>query len=474
MTFEPRLTRLLPLLLALGLGASCSKEQFAGSPKGDSFTADTVKVYQNQTCAGHTLVKPPVDILYLVDNSLSAQYLGSAVKSQIQNTIQSISGEFDYHVLVAPLMPLSGENLSFYPVLTNNAGALGGGVNVVSMENLTFFATPTGINSEAGFDRSVQLIQANRTNGVFRDGAHTLVVLVSNGDDTSTKSCFNGQCFSLNQTQFDARLAAFASLKSDLNALQFRFFSVVAHTQGCQSGYLQGASYRQMSGAVYTNLAPDATDQDSRQYPDSYDLCNNAYVSMYQGVNKSIRQLVEAHTYNYWPITSNTGASINENDIQVFKVLANGSQQAVPESITNGFEYVGPLTGQNTRVLPTPGEPKSGLFLRLHGSGQVTYPECLVVRTSSPIEYYGYVVAPSEPKPETIVVRVRGEDVPQGGPNGWSYEGYRENQNIKVDSSGNPASGAPLNKTGYFVKLHGSSIYASGDTVEIFYTPKPL
>lgn len=450
------------VLFALVLFAwGCSKEEFAGTPKTEKYTANSVEVFQNLTCANHTLVKPPVDILYVVDNSMSQGYLSSTVKDQIRLTVQTVSQEFDYHIMVAPLLP-DGQSDTFRPVITNNASALPGSVNVVSLEGLSFFSTPAGVNNEPGFDRAADLIDANRSNGIFRNGAHTIIVMVSNGDDTDTKSCFNGQCFP-NNAAYDAAFNRFISLSSTLSAQQLRFFSLVAHQNGCQSGYAFGDMYRKMSGRIYAQMG--ASDQAGRTYPDSYDLCGTSF-GLYSGVNNSIRQEVQGHTYNRWLVSS----SVNNNVIEsVVKISPNGTATTVPMDALNGYTCCTSGT-QPTRILPTVGETKSGTFIELHGSGYVTYPECLVVKSRTPTEYYGYAVIPSQPRVETVVVRIRGQNIPQSTTNGWSYSGYLENQNIKIDQNGNPATPA-LNRTGYFLKLNGSAIYASGDTVEVYYTP---
>jgi hypothetical protein len=178
------------------------------------------------------------------------------------------------------------------------------------------------------------------------------------------------------------------------------------------------------------------------------------------------------HTYNKWQVSSSTAPeAIDPVDIQVTKLTPSGA--ATTLTMNQDFTCCSTGTNVNTRIAPTPGEPKTGTFIDLTFAGRVSYPDCLVVRTRTPTEYYGFAVAPTKPRPETIVVRIRGANVPQSSTNGWSYEGYRENQNIKVDVNGNPAAPA-LNRTGYFIKLNGSAKYASGDTIELFYTPAPL
>ena len=470
---------MLPLLLLMALLGACSKEEFAGSPSSDSFTANPVQVFQNQTCANSTLVKPPVDVLYLVDNSPSAAFLTSTVKSQLRSTIQSISSEFDYHVLVAPLIPgtsMYGETA--LPVLANGGASLSMGT-MVSFESLnveSFFSGTAGGSNEAGFNRVKTLINNYRagSNPVFRQNAHTLVVLVSNGED-STVYDNSGNGFKLyNETKHNQQFTDLVNLGySTLMAKQFRFFSVAAHSV-CQSGYKEARGYKSMSAKLYNEARGRGitADQNSRTTPDSYDLCTNDFTNMYTGVNNSIRQEVIDHRYNFWPVTNSTDTNINQNDIQVFKISANGNTVSIPNAAMNGWQLVpGGVQTRNTRYFPAPaGEPATGILISLQGSAEVIYPECMVIRTSTPIEEYQYVVLPTQPIESTIIIRVRGQQISQGQPNGWTYEGFRTNQDIKTPGTSN----VPTLKTGYFIKLNGTSKYVSGDTIESYYAPAPI
>ncbi|MFP5457609.1 MAG: hypothetical protein ACLGG7_02650 [Bacteriovoracia bacterium] len=467
----------LALLLALSALWGCSKEEFASTPKTVPFVADQVNFFQNLSCSNHTLIKPPVDILYIVDNSLSAGKLTDQVRTQITKTVQSISQEFDYRIMIAPLLP-DGESDTNRPVITNNASSFTHSriVNLELQSNY-FFQRPTGSGFEPGFSRSAALIRQNRN--VFRSDAHTIIVLVSNGDDTETQKCFTttaGSNCSTDQAKMDAAIQNFRNLKAELNVQQLRFFSLVAHTDACQPGYLNATRYKFMSQRMYTdpnNHRSPATslpaDQNNRSTPDSYDLCSNEY-AIYQGVNQSIRQLVLPHEYSKWQISESTSPdAIDRTDLKVDRLDENGV--ATPLVLNQDYTCCSTGTNVNTRVLPSAGEPKTGTFIDL--TTPLKYPACLLVKTRTPTEYYSYVVAPTKPRPETTVVRVRGSNIPQSETNGWSYDGYRENQNIKVRPDGTPGTPA-LNRTGYFIRLNGTARYASGETVELFYTPAPL
>lgn len=451
-----------PLVLVLSFG--CSKEEFTSAPRTESIIANPVEVFQNLTCANSSTIKPPVDILYVVDNSLSSGYINATVKDQIRQTIQSISQEFDYRVMVAPLLP-DGQSDTFRPVITNNAASLSGSINVVSLEGLPFFAQPLGGNHEEGFKRTHDLISINRSNGIFRNQAHTLIVLVSNGDDKETESCGGGgYCFT-DPVKMNTAVQRYTNLRVSLQAKQLRLFTLVAHSS-CQSGWTIGQRYKTISQRVANESNSPAISS-----TDSYDLCANNY-SIYAGVNSSIREIVVPHTYNRWQISSSTTSNLIVQ--RVDKLSATGQSTFIDPS-----QYTCCSSGTlPTRILPTVGENQTGTFIDLSPSAHVTYPDCLVVKTNTPTEYYGYAVLPTQPRPETIVVRVRGSNVPQSSTNGWEYEGYRVSQNIKVNADGTANNTNPINRTGYFIKLNGAhpngAIYASGETLEVFYTPAPI
>ncbi len=452
---KDRFMKTLILALALLLVGACSKEEFVGSPRSESFVANPIEVFQNLTCANSSTVKPPVDILYVVDNSMSSTYIGPIVKEQIRQTVQNISQEFDYRVVVAPLFANGSD--SYLPVITNNASGITH-LNIVNLEYSNFFTAPSGSNAEKGFERARTLISNNRSNGMFRNGAHTLIVMASNGDDTDSLYCFNGQCFPDTNQNMQQQVDAFNTLKSSLSAQQLRFFSLVPFS-GCQSGWVRGDRYIEMSKRLSATQANGA---------DAYNLCSSNY-NLYTGVNQTIRQQIVPHVYNRWLVTANNTPVVLES---VHRLNSSGQATLLSPSLYSFSDTY--VSNQNTRIQPTVGEPQSGKFITLQPSAYLTYPDCLVVKTTTPTEYYGYAVVPTAPRPETLVVRVRGSNVNQSTTNGWEYLGYRENQNIKVNANGTANNTNPLNRTGYFIKLNGSAIYSSGETIEVFYTPAPI
>jgi hypothetical protein len=473
------------LITALAL-TSCGKESFTSIPRSETSTVNQVQTFEQLTCSNHTLVKPPVDILFVVDNSSSSSYLTQDLKNQIAQTINSISQEFDYHALVAPLIATPGEaNLTSFQLMVSSMNGLTNPttLNIIPSSSVNFFATVTGNNQEHGFKRVKDIINANRTNGIFRTSSYTLVVMISNGDDTEVTQSIGGyqvadpikmQSYKTLFEQYTKRYAdtqSAATSSSLLKSLQFRFLSVIPHTQ-CLEGSKANQFYKEMSNHLYNYSL--ANDQNGRSTPDSYDMCSGAYSSLFSSVNASIQQFIVAHKYDHWLITNNSSALIDVNNIQVSKISPTGSVSQLSSSTTNGFQYIGSQTNKNTRYEPTPGEPATGLMIRLYGNARVQYPECVVIKTSTPIEYFGYIVIAQQPIESSIVVRVRGQVISQGGANGWEYVGFREMSNIKVPGPNGELDTPEVKKTGYFIKLNGTSKYASGDTVEIYFQGAPL
>jgi hypothetical protein len=102
----------------------------------------------------------------------------------------------------------------------------------------------------------------------------------------------------------------------------------------------------------------------------------------------------------------------------------------------------------------------------------LVYPDCVIIKSKTRVEYFNYIVLPKEPRQDTIVVRVNGSPIAQSASNGWTYVGSRLNQNIKA-AYPNPGDETPaVTKSGFMIQLNGSAnYYKSGDSVEVYYLP---
>ncbi len=458
----------LSLFLLLGI-AGCGVEQFGTTPQSASNQSNPLQVYQQSSCSGHTLIKPAVDILYVVDNSLSNYWISGDVKSGIQNTVGSISAQFDYRVIGTPLLKTTSADQD-YQVLAKDPTSLPSSVPsskvVTSSSQFTFFSNIVEGQPEAGLRRVQEFITEHQSDGLFRQGAYLFVVLVSNGRDTEVEYVQNTGT-AQNVTNFNARKAGLLNLKNYLQSQQLRLFSVTANTKcsPVRSGYIASPkSYGAMSQALYDSQPGFTFKLDA----DHYDLCSKSTVSsVFADVNSSIQQIIVPHTYKYWPITSTDGViDTSPGKIKVFKSTGN----AAPVEMTSGWTYLPNPGNQNTRILPTIGEPTTRAHLvEFDDSHYVTYPDCISISTSSNLEYFGYVAIPKIPTLASVVIKINGVQVPVSG---WSFmaaEG-QQNINIKVAYNGYPNT-PPVMRQGYMLKLTSNYYYKSGDNIEVFYIP---
>lgn len=466
-------------LIGLTFLFSCGEEALITKDQNEVFKSQDLQAFELSTCSQMTFRKPPVDILYVIDNSGST-LAGSfqSIKTQIQKTVNTISNEFDYHIYFAPLHPAPSDSIQGYPLMISDPDSIPSlaSVNLTTSDNINMFAQASGNNEEYGFERAKNLINYNRSNGIFRNNANTIVVMISNGDDTESQTTiqgnkvFDSQKYSQIREEYKKFTSTYAqvnSVSNPLNAQSFRFISLVAHSS-CNS-WVKGSTYKMMSQDIYEYQ--NFTDNNSGK--DSVDLCSQNYATLFSTVNNSIQAVVEGHKYDHWKISSSSEASIQTDDISVSKLKKDGSTEVIQPDSTNGFEYLGFKTNQKLNYAPTDAnETATGLIIKLNGNARVEYPDCLIAKTRTPTEYFGYFAIPREPDLATVKVEVNGKAQPQSVGNGWTYLGWRDTQNIKVPGPTNVSITPELNKSGYMLQLHGDAIFTNGDTIKVYYKPK--
>ena len=462
----------LSLLFLLAL-AGCGAEQFGTAPTSNTSTPDAVTGFQQASCANHTLIKPEVDVLYVVDNSSSASWISGSIKNAIQGTIASISNQFDYRIIGTPLLKTSSGN-SDYQVYAKTPSSLPGTIPsskiLSSTSQFSFFSGDPAdpFEPEAGLKRVDEFITAHSTDGLLRQNAYLLVVLVSNGKDydIETTSGFSLSAFNARKDRF---VHPTNGLKNFLNLKQLRILSVTADTSQCKPGYYSSKkSYADMSQALY-----DVHGLPFKTPADHFDLCSESTVSgVFTDVNATIQQIILAHTYKYWPITySPTSTGLDTSSIKVYKSSPSSAPTLLPGSSYN-YIHNPSNTTYNTRILPSVGEPINNTHLIEFTAGnEITYPDCIQITSNTNPEYFGYVVLPKIPKLESVVLKIRGATIAQSSSNGWSYIG-QQTRNVKVSHNGY-SDQPPQIKSGYMLQLNGSSnYYKSGESVEIYYVPQ--
>jgi hypothetical protein len=491
-----RFLKLKYMLILLAV-ASCGENiPFTTVTQKQTFVTPAVNIYSNQFCPNSYVVAPKVDILFLIDNSSSTNYMNSGMKSAIASLIGSVSESFDYHAYVAPLIPVAGENIQYFPLVVSNQQGLSTNVNIVGANGITLFQNVAGGSAELGFTRAMNIINNNTSNNIFRKNVNTVVIVVSNGDDTDNLvDPSTGQIVASNYT---ARFNEFKMLTEKfytgassipINALrskQLRFISVVPHT-ACQYGFKAGTRYKNMSQDIFSyNGIGNATSAT----PDSYNLCNASYTQIFNQIAASMPTTTIEKTYNFWPAKETISSAAPDFDVSKIQVvkIKDGVSQNIPESSSNGFNFVSThMVNKNIRQLPIvssdhPAELKTGYFVELFGTAKLKTPgECLVVKIQDPQTYYGYIVLARKPKVSETVVRINGQLVAQSSTNGWTLKCdgapqdpcYTPSINIKViGPNGEPNSPGDF-RSGYVLQLNGVR-YSNEDIIDVDYKPDTI
>ena len=248
---------------------ACSKEEFAPFAQQQNIPVDPVATNApgpGNLCSNFTLIKPRVDFLFVWDNTSSQVFITPETKMALNNVINSISDRFDYHIMLAPLVPLNVGGNPVQYVIASDEQTLNLPPNQDYMripynqatQRLDDF-TLVGGTQENGYDRVISLLSQNRSNNVFRQDSYTMVVLMSNEDDTSDIPPGGVRTNIALQNTINSRFASLKAIRDSLNSTQFRFITLVAHkiqNHNCSPLWDDGTSYRMMSRRVYEGINP--------------------------------------------------------------------------------------------------------------------------------------------------------------------------------------------------------------------------
>ena len=459
-------------LFFLTILTGCGNEQFGTGGQTSDSTANPLTSYAHQSCSNFTLIKPKVDVVYVVDNSASSFYLASDIKLALQRTVDGLSSDFDYRVIGTPLIETASGN-NDYQVMTNStdlSGIPSDGRRIQNSSQFSFFANAAGGANERGLNRVYNFANAHR-GSLLRSQAYTLFVLISNGRDVEvepSQAQYGNNAIGYNSSAFNTALSNMRVLKSNLQALQLRMISVSAQS-ACQNGWSPSLkSYVQMSQKLYEDSS--ATDQSGSSTPDAYNLCTNSISNIFSSVNSAIRQVVVPHGYRFWPITfAENSELVDINEIQVTRIASNGSRTNLVRNTDWTYQDNGNPMLVNTRETPTPGEPITGRhFVRFNNL--LTYPDCVLVTSVSRTEYFDYVVLPRKPL-LPVTIRVNGVEIPQSALS-TSQVNTSQTLNIKAPYPTTADENPPVMRTGFMIQITNPQYYyKSGDNVESLYTP---
>lgn len=483
---------------------SCSKQEFAPNKSNQSQAINALNNSCGTLYSRSTLVSPKVDILLLWDNSSSALFINSATKNSFNQLITSVSEKFDYHILSAPLINANPNSLYEASLVVNNLSSVNG-VNAIikSKEQAAgslAFSTASG-SYEPGLDRVANIIETNRSNGIFRSDAYTIIAIMSNGDDTSCEistgfpECSKTDWEPLLKIKIN-KLLCLRGYSSGINcagviplkSTMMRFINI-APLSSCSNGLGKiNTRYRNAAKALYEtpyssgwptsndNLNPFTAG--GVQYPDSYDICSIDFNHIFDGVNTAIKESLLKHVYDFWPVAG-TNDSVDPTSLIVTripdgKILTDRTGQSNPN---DGYQFMGSQPETPMRSFPSLGENFTGKIIKLFGvkgNDKVEFPQALQICYKDFKSTFGYIYLKNgKPSLSTIEVFNNGVKIPQSTINGWEYIGL--NFTSTLDSNYKIVDLPVSGNSGYFLKLNGSYKFKndSTTTVTVFYISAP-
>lgn len=509
--------KLVTALIFITLLTSCGKEIFSVPKNSKDSKAPSIGTNSAFSCSQSTLIRPPVDILILMDNSTSTNYISSQMKQSLTKIVNEVSSRFDYHIVLAPLLLNSGEGVNSQMKLvvrdpaTVTAGAASYIVPRESAANYLNFDQRPG-SREAGLTRANEILKANQSNNIFRKSSYTIVTIVSNGDDNSwtngqlyppaadRDNYFNQEFLELMCIRGNYPGATGCSASQILDAKMMRFLSIVVpeNNTSCSSAigaHTESKLYPRMSrgvyNATYSNGTPLPTDQAGVSNPDLVNLCRANPLTVFDSINEIIQDVTIKHVYNFWPV-ANSDFELDDSTIQA--TLNNGQGlNRIPNYIVsnivrdpNGKNDIDSTTGnkvsgwyyhgntfENTRFLPSSGEPFSGHLIELFGDAKVSYPSCLKVTSKAMPNYYGFAFVSSyKPLESTMQVYINGNKIAQSATSGWEFidQKYPSGRYLEIMGPGNytqKPGGKFDSRSGYYIKLNGPSVYSNNATIKI-------
>ncbi len=463
------LLRAFILFLVMALVSACGRERIGTLQQEYSIRGRQDLQWANRACSSSRYVKPKADFLFLWDNSSSTNHLDEATKIALNKTVKLISSEYDFRILLAPLVTSNVGDTSVIKLVADNPKSLSSRHLLIpwdrAVEVLRTFPQFRG-SKEAGLRRASELIKYGRNRGIFRRGSKMHVVLMSNQDDNSWHRMGYFQQSNRERNDYvTGRVGDLNRLKRDHSFQTLRLHSIV---NAC--GEASNFVYREASRRLHNASG----NYEGGAHPDSYNICGNSFLNIFDQINASVKKVLVAHQYNYWPVASSSAPAINPDEIEVFK---DGAR--VSRSSRNGFTFENRVQRVNTRYAPDAGESFEGYVVQLHGSARVRYPQCLVVRTKSAKDCYRAIALPTRPEEATIQVRIGGRVINRVSPShsrGWRLlkesgrEKYYQSYDVRVSCPGSNRHISADVRSGYILRLEGL-YYTNSDSVNVIFDP---
>jgi hypothetical protein len=387
---------LIAALLCLLTLSGCGRESFM-----------VVETNEQQQAPGNYVVPPKVDILLAQDDTGSMYESFSTINPQVVEFVRGVEREnWDYHFATIPLTtdrPLTQVAGSKYDSNYGDdwvpayPGELPWGPGTIvsqffrRMGQYNGLIGPDEIHQTGGKEPGFETIRQALYNRVgptnfLRQDALTVVLIVSNGDDTSKVNyCWDA----LRQSMIQCELAQgdyptcpegnlegnqgaacgtytesfnyyrneFAAVKT--NSASIKFYSVVAAQRSTGGSCAGGNSYR---ARRYTTMSAVSGGQ-------SYEICSGQFASALSGIATNLRQQKLAMRTRYLFAKQPP----NVATIRVIRYRSGNPDLAyeIPQDPVNGWTYEGKVTDVYAIDYPIPMNRSSGYAIELHGSAKL-------------------------------------------------------------------------------------------------------
>ena len=337
---------------------------------------------------GTFTIPSKVDILLVTDDTGSMHEAYNAIRTQTPEFLAALEVlGWDYHFANAPLT----ESRMFTQVLASKfdpnwndlwtppfPGATENSIARVAPgafrrpENYSEFISDRDIEDQKyllkGQEPGLKNISAHlnnplfKTSGFQRDDSLFVMVILSNGEDTSDVTfCTRHDdvevpCETIGQggtleSSFDLYKSEIESVIGSTPKTQVyaAVSTETAVTRTCYNGYAR-------KGSRYMKLAENLNGQ-------SIDICTRPLKSVLDHLTNQLKNVKDSFKTQVVFLEEEPDPS----SIQVFKVLEDGSEVEIPASDSNGFSYAGYLNNVPTVVYPSPMNVGSGYAIKFSG-----------------------------------------------------------------------------------------------------------
>jgi hypothetical protein len=344
------LKKSLPVLVAaLAILNACAKAKYG---------AENIK--SSAVAGQYITTKPKIDIIVFQDNSDSVMYTHiNKIRPQMESFVNGLNGSWDFRFIVLPL--LSQKTLNSKYVISSDCSGISGILACLPPSQASTFNYSSGdygwINSansaigsqDKGFQNMYYNLQSSSmvNSGFLRPDAALAVIVLTNGEDIDGMTYHDPDGDGTPQLNYNSGVSQYNFYRDYFENFKgtpslMRFFSVVSDG----SCGINGRRYRDMADELGSR---------------SYNLCNSEMNSVLSNIGSQMVAITQAVVFNYHVLPNNPGT--------ITSVLKNNVP--IPQSSSNGWEYVGYKTNQNTSFFPTPGNPKTGYMIKLNGSAVI-------------------------------------------------------------------------------------------------------